>query len=124
MKKNILVVTKNSGFIDLLERNLSGSFLVQVAEDGSEAYEKLENGFLPELIITEFNMSLHNGKRLILKIKENDSLIRIPILLISESEKAPAKLDIIKTGITGHIVKPFMFTDLETRVKSLLEVAN
>jgi DNA-binding response OmpR family regulator len=124
MKKQILVVTNNSGFLDLLEKNLSGSFIVQVAEDGSEAYEILENGFLPELIITEFNMSLHNGKRLILKIKENDSLICIPILLISKSERALAKLDIIRTGITGHIVKPFMFTDLEARVKSLLEVKN
>jgi two-component system, chemotaxis family, chemotaxis protein CheY len=124
MKKHILVVTKNTGFLEMLDKNLSGSFSVRLAENGSEAYEMLEEGFSPELIITEFNMSLQNGKRLVLKIKENNRLIPIPILIISQNERTFPKLDLIRTGITGHIVKPFMFTDLETKVKSLLEVTN
>jgi two-component system, chemotaxis family, chemotaxis protein CheY len=124
MKKHILVVTKNTGFLEMLDKNLSGSFSVRLAENGSEAYEMLEEGFFPELIITEFNMSLQNGKRLVLKIKENNRLIPIPILIISQNERTFPKLDLIRTGITGHIVKPFMFTDLETKVKSLLEVTN
>jgi DNA-binding response OmpR family regulator len=122
MKKMILIVTGNNDFRAHLETYLSGSFEVKMAENAIEAYSLLENGFIPELIITEFVISLPGGKRLIIKLKESRKYIHIPILVISGSDKTIARLDLIRTGHVGHIVKPFSLTDLETRIKILLNV--
>jgi DNA-binding response OmpR family regulator len=122
MKKVILIVTGNNDFRAHLEKYLSRSFEVKMTENALEAYTLLENGYFPELIITEFDMSLPGSKRLVIKLKESSKYIHIPILIISASDKTIARLDIIRTGNVGHIVKPFSLTDLETRVKSLLNV--
>jgi len=122
MKKLILIVTANNDFKAHLEAYLSRSFEVRMTDNAIEAYSLLENGYLPELIITEFNMSLPNSKRLIIKLKESIKYIHIPILIITGSDKTISRLDLIRTGNVGHIVRPFSLTDLETRVKTLLKV--
>jgi DNA-binding response OmpR family regulator len=123
MEKVIIVVTGNSDFRSLLDTYLSRSFQVIMTESALHAYILLENGYIPELVITEFDMRLPDGKRLIIKLKESKNYVHIPILVISGSDRAIAKLDLIRTSTTGHIVKPFSLIDLEARVKSLLKIA-
>lgn len=121
MKEDILLVTDNLKFREIMEKYLSRSFDVKMAVSGEETLMMLEQGYKPQLIITEFSMSLPDGKRLILKIKENRTYVHIPILVLSGKENAIVRLDLIKTGNTGHIVKPFSLIDLESRIKSLLK---
>lgn len=121
MKKDILLVTGNLKFRAIMEKYLSRSFDVKMAISAEETLSMLQKGYKPELIITEFSMSLSDGKRLILKIKENKVYVQIPILVLSGKENTNLRLDLIRTGTTGHIVKPFSLIDLESRVKSLLK---
>jgi len=120
--KGILIVTDKPEFRALVETFFSRNYDVIMSENALEAYTLLENGYMPELIITEFTMSLPDGKNLIVKIKGNNKYLHIPILALSGSDREFARVDLIRTGSTGHIVKPFRLTDLETRVRSLLKI--
>jgi DNA-binding response OmpR family regulator len=123
MKKDILIVTDNFEYRAIMEKYLSGSFDVKITGSAEKTLSMLEEGFNPKLIITEFSVSLPNGKRLIIKIKENSKYVHIPILVISGDENKIMRLDLIRTGTTGHIMNPFILTDLESRIKSLLNIA-
>jgi DNA-binding response OmpR family regulator len=120
MKKDILLVTDNLEFRAIMEKYLSRSFDVKKAGSAEETFSILETGYNPGLIITEFSMCMTDGKRLIIKLKETNSYVHIPILVISGNENTIIRMDLIRTGATGHIVKPFSLTELEFRIKNLL----
>jgi CheY-like chemotaxis protein len=120
MKKDILLVTDNFEFIAIMEKYLSRSFEVKITCSAGEALLVLEEGYKPELIISEFSMSLSDGKRLIIKIKENAKYVHIPLLVLSGNENKIVRLDIIRSVTTSHIMKPFSLTELESCINSLM----
>jgi DNA-binding response OmpR family regulator len=124
MKKAILLVTDNLEYRAIMEKSLSASFDLKICISAEKTLSILEEGFNPELIITEFTMFLSDGKRLIIKIKENEKYVHIPMLVISGDENTIMRLDLIRTGTTGHIVNPFSLTNLESRIKSLLNITD
>ena len=121
MKKGILIVTANFEFSNLMETYLSRSFNVKIAGNCEEACILAENGFLPDLIISESPLSLSDGKSLTVKIKENFESKNIRILILTGKEKKTGNISLIRTDDNSYMVKPFRLTDLERRVRILLE---
>ncbi len=117
MAKPILIVDDNPNMSSLLSDMLEVfDFSSERAGDGQEALDKLEGGAF-SMVITDMRMPNMTGLELIERIK--DKYPRIPVVLISgysmnelEGEKGP-KPD-------GFLAKPFMMSDVEKLLNSLL----
>jgi two-component system, chemotaxis family, chemotaxis protein CheY len=101
----------------ILETN---DFLVETAGDGVEALAKLENGYKPDLIITDINMPKMDGLELIKNLRSLPGFNFTPILTLT-TESAASKRDAAKKlGATGWIVKPVAGPDLIKAIKQVL----
>jgi len=122
MKKRVLLVTDNHDFRALMKEYLSKGFEVKLSETGEDAYRLIENGYYPDLIISEFTMNLPDGKRFVVKIKSKEKYMNIPLLILSGNDRTVARLDLMRNSSSGYIVKPFSLHDFEERVNRLIEV--
>jgi two-component system response regulator len=124
------LVEDNLGDIDLVREALDGSNLVGnlfVARDGIEALAMLrkEGAFsahpTPNLILLDLNLPKKDGRELLSEIKRDDSLKRIPVIVLTTSE---AESDIAKCydlHANCYIVKPVDFDDLSRVIKIVEE---
>jgi putative two-component system response regulator len=105
-----------------LERWLaSDGHAVSVASDGREALE-LIGRLVPDLILTDLDMPRLNGFDLCRTIKEAPATRLIPIVVISGSEVADAKLRVWELGADDFLTKPFEKVEVLARCRSLLRV--
>ncbi len=76
------------------------------AANGKEAFELMKNGWI-DIVITDYNMPVMNGLELVKKIKKDDLLKDIPVVVIStEGSKSKVK-EFINCGAAEYITKPF-----------------
>ncbi len=95
-------------------------FVVDVATSGSTALSKIKAA-PPDLILLDVMMPGMNGYEVTQKIRQDDSLPSIPILLISAHDEASA-IRGIELGATDFICKPIDFNELLTRVRTYLRL--
>lgn len=117
MAKPILIVDDNPNMSSLLSDMLEVfDYSSERAGDGEEALDKL--GKQPfSMVITDMRMPNMTGLQLIEKIK--DKFPKLPVVLISgysfsefDSESGPRP--------DGFLAKPFMMSDVEKLLNSLL----
>lgn len=103
----ILAIDDSRTMRTMLEAALtSAGFQVQLAEDGIDGLEKLEN-LEPAAIITDINMPRMDGFGVIEGVRSNERFATIPVLVLT-TESAPELRQRAKSaGATGWIVKPF-----------------
>jgi len=122
MKEKILIVDDNRELREKLKIFLSGKHEVATAEDGLEALLMLQNGYMPDLIVSEFIMPLVDGKSLVIRIKEKDFLSHIPVIIITSINLSIARADLLKSGASEYLLKPFGFAELELCIDRNLKV--
>jgi two-component system, chemotaxis family, chemotaxis protein CheY len=64
------------------------------------------NNFTVDLIVADINMPKLSGEDLIRKIKLNEKLKNIPVIIISSNENNVIKKELEELGILGFIQKP------------------
>ena len=111
----ILLVEDNPGDVLLTEEAFSEAKIwnnIHVATDGEKAlaYLNKENGYedavRPDLILLDLNLPKIDGREVLDRVKSNESLRRIPVVVLTSSE---AEKDIIKTydlHANSYVVKP------------------
>ncbi len=121
--KTILVVDDFGSVRDLLVRILtSKGYNVLSASDGKEAYSCLEmNIGTVDLVLTDYNMPELTGYELLLKIKANEALMKIPVIFLT-SETLPAKMIQAKeAGLEAWIRKPYKAEQFFSTIENILK---
>ena len=113
MKKKILLVDDIKEFRTLVKIILSGNYDVVTAEDGEEALSLIEGGLLPDVIVTDLMMPRVDGYQLISKIKSEEKSFRIPVIVLSNVDRATDREKLKEQGIAGYIIKPFNTSELK-----------
>ena len=117
MTLTILAVDDSRTMRDLLKAALvPHGFDVQVATDGAHGLEMLAS-VQPDVIITDINMPTLDGFGFIKGVREQESLRRTPILVLTTESAPELKERARSAGATGWIVKPFDETKLVTAVR-------
>jgi len=94
---------------DVLGRLLNNKLLEQGyevvwAKDGQEGYEQIES-FAPDLILLDIILPKMNGFEVLEKMRLNDNLKRIPVIVISNSGQ-PVEIERAqKMGVKDWLVK-------------------
>jgi CheY-like chemotaxis protein len=107
MAKKILLVEDEEIIIDLLERKLSREgYEVSVARDGEEGLKKMrEMEPKPDLILLDIIMPKMGGFEVMEEMAKDESLKKIPVIVISNSGQ-PVELDRAKKlGAKDWLIK-------------------
>ncbi len=83
------------------------------------SYEQASHSPLPNLILLDLNMPRKDGRDVLVEIKQDPKLRRIPIVILTNSQ---AEEDIIRSydlGVSGYITKPVNFEGLLNAIKAL-----
>lgn len=91
-------------------------------EDGQEAWEVLESGEIPDLLITDSNMPRMNGLQLVRKVRECDdeAISELPIIMLTARQSERDIIEGLETGLDDYIVKPFSPDELAARAHTTL----
>ncbi len=100
---------------------------ITVAQDGVEALAYLRqegeyaNAVLPDLILLDLNMPKKDGREVLVEIKADEDLRRIPVLVFTVSSADTDILKVYDLQANAFITKPIDFDEFISVVKSLEE---
>lgn len=116
----ILIVDDEEINLMILEEMLStNGYSVVKATNGPEALRKTseEN---PDLLLMDIKMPDMDGYEATRRLKEKESSLTIPIVMLSALDDRRAKIEALEAGAEDFLRKPFDKVELLTRVKSLV----
>lgn len=123
MKKTILLIDDIQEFRALVKIFLSGKYEVITARDGLEALSMLENGLMPDVIVTDLMMPRLDGYQLISKLKNQESYKKIPVIVLSNVDKRRDREVLHNKGVYGYLIKPFSPDELRENLYEMLNNA-
>jgi two-component system cell cycle response regulator len=118
----ILVVDDVPDNVDILDARLSSrGYEVVTATNGEEALASVADT-PPHLILLDVMMPGMDGREVARRIKEDDALPFIPIILVTALSEADDVVQGLESGADDYISKPYNFRELEARVRAMLRI--
>jgi two-component system chemotaxis response regulator CheY len=77
------------------------------AEDGQEAWRRLDGGAAPAILFCDLRMPRLSGMELLARIKADPRFAALPVVLVSAAGDAATMERALGLGAAGYIVKPF-----------------
>ena len=95
-------------------------------EDGQEALDILEDGEIPDLLITDSNMPRMNGPQLVRAVRDSgdSALVKLPIIMLTARQSEQDIIEGLNSGLDDYVIKPFSPDELAARVRSALWRSN
>ena len=122
LNMKILVVDDFSTMRRIIKNLLKqiGYVNIDEAEDGADAYSKIENGGYG-FIISDWNMPNMDGLELLGKIRSNDELKHLPLLMVTAEAEKEKVISAIQAGVNNYIVKPYTAEILKDKMDKVFE---
>ncbi len=119
---NILVVEDSPTMRQLIIFALKRLRTVKVAEasDGVDALRKM-SGEQFDIIITDINMPIMDGLKLVTLIRKDETHKDVPIIIITTEGGQDDKEKAMELGANCYITKPIQAAQVLNTVKGLLE---
>jgi two-component system, chemotaxis family, chemotaxis protein CheY len=99
------------------------SVRVTEAEDGVDGMRKLAAGRF-DLIVTDINMPIMDGLKLIHRVRADAVHKDVPILVVTTESAAEDRARALSLGATAYLTKPAQAPVLIAKVKELLGIAD
>ncbi len=92
------------------------------AEDGQEALGLLEDGFIPDLVITDSLMPRMTGLELARSIRNSPDadVAKLPIIMLTSRQGEHDVIEGLQTGLDDYVTKPCSPDELAARVRTAL----
>nr|WP_183572736.1 response regulator transcription factor [Mucilaginibacter sp. X5P1]MBB6137071.1 DNA-binding response OmpR family regulator [Mucilaginibacter sp. X5P1] len=123
-KIKILIVEDDVYMQLILKQFLSNVYETEVCVNGMDALTSIQNGNIPDLIISDLNTSKLNGLELISQLQASDFFKTIPVIIVSGEDSSEKRIMCLNSGADDYIVKPFNPAELEARVRVILRRIN
>ncbi|MBW1870887.1 MAG: response regulator [Deltaproteobacteria bacterium] len=101
-------------------RRIKGLEVVE-ADDGVDGLKKLSVGKF-DIIITDINMPVMDGLKLVSLIRNDETHMNIPIVIITTEGAAEDRQRAMSLGANAYITKPIQAPQVINCVKKLLEL--
>lgn len=121
MKKNILVADDNLYIRESIKNLLCSDYNVIEANDGEIAWDLLvSNAESINAAIIDWKMPITDGIELISRMKSDEKLKKVPVIMVSAKTDPEDISAGLHTGVFQYLTKPFEETILLAMVKSAL----
>ena len=119
----VFVVDDDPGIRESLGRALRlEGYDVELAADGSEALERLEDdGADVDLVVLDVLMPTVDGLEVCRRLRRGGS--RLPVLMLTARDEVSDRVAGLDAGADDYVVKPFALAELLARVRALLRRA-
>jgi CheY-like chemotaxis protein len=117
----ILIVEDDLSILKLLEFIFKKEYKVILAENGQIAFDKIQLGEKPDLIISDIMMPELTGLELKEKLNQDAELSKIPFIFLTAINDSGTKEKMTSLGALEYIVKPIRPNDLKEKIKSFIE---
>ncbi|MCB9135808.1 MAG: response regulator [Anaerolineales bacterium] len=108
---------------DLLKVYLENAgFYVEVFVNGEEAWQAIQDGFRPDIVLSDMQMPKMDGLEFCKRVKQHPTMQLVPVVIVTGMDDDDDRLRAIKAGADDFVTKPFNSLVLLTRVRSLLRI--
>ncbi|TCS39948.1 two-component system chemotaxis response regulator CheY [Reinekea marinisedimentorum] len=90
------------------------------ADDGTTAWPMLQSGDF-DFVVTDWNMPGMTGIELLQKIRADERLKGIPVLMVTAEAKRDQIVAAAQAGVNGYVVKPFTAAALKEKIEKIFE---
>jgi len=115
--KRILVVEDHKDIAMLVEKRLSKTFEVELAFNGEDASDMLNNKEF-DLVILDLSLPKKSGFDVLKDLRKKSSFP--PVLILSGLNAVDDKVKGLKLGADDYLAKPFDMKELMARIEALL----
>lgn len=115
----ILIVEDDSDMRLYIRSILSPEFRIVEAVNGAHGMEKALE-FIPDIIVSDVMMPEMNGMELLIKIRDDERISHIPVILLTAVNEEQQILKSFDMGVDDYITKPFSAPILKARVNNIL----
>ena len=116
----IIVVEDEVTMQLILKKYLGEQYEVEIFKDGVDALAFMQQGNMPDLIISDLNTPVMGGLGLTQQLKASDFFNSIPIVILSGEESSEMIIKCLEAGADDYLVKPFNPNELEARLRVVL----
>jgi two-component system chemotaxis response regulator CheY len=92
------------------------------ADDGVDALKKLAGGQKFDILLTDINMPIMDGLKLVKRVRTDEQHKAIPIVIISTEGAAEDRQRALALGANAYITKPIQAPQVIAKVKELLGI--
>lgn len=93
---------------------------VDEAEDGVQALSKLRSDKY-DFVVSDWNMPNMDGLTMLKQIRSDDTLSKLPVLMVTAEAKRENIIEAAKAGASGYVVKPFTAATLDEKLGKIFE---
>ncbi|RMR09057.1 Response regulator receiver [Pseudomonas savastanoi pv. glycinea] len=93
------------------------------ADDGLTALPMLESGSF-DFLVTDWNMPGMTGIDLLRKVRADERLKHLPVLMVTAEAKRDQIIEAAQAGVNGYVVKPFTAQALKEKIDKIFERVN
>jgi two-component system, chemotaxis family, chemotaxis protein CheY len=122
MKKTLLIVDDDLSILKLLNFILSKEYEIVVRNNGIDAFSWLEDGNIPELIISDLQMPYFDGQSFIKNVKISGLFRDIPIIMLSAAHDLDEQVANMPFQVDAYMPKPFNPTSLKSAIHQVLNI--
>lgn len=119
-KRELLIVDGNPVILRLLNNVLSKDYRVVAKRDCIDAFQWMENGHHPALIILDMDLCANDGFHIIRNLKISGLYRDIPLVLLTSSNRPPAQVPAEVRKADACFNKPFDPLRLQEAIVSLI----
>ena len=94
---------------------------VTEADDGVDALRKLTGNHF-DIIITDINMPIMDGLKLIKRIRSDEAYNNVPIVVVTTEGSQEDRSRALALGANAYITKPIQGPQVVAKVKELLHI--
>jgi signal transduction histidine kinase/ligand-binding sensor domain-containing protein/DNA-binding response OmpR family regulator len=118
-EQTLLLVEDNKEILFFLAEHFNHTYNIDTAYEGSEALDICLKKNI-DLVVSDILMPGMNGFEFCEKLKTDDRINHIPIVLLTAKNSSEHKLKGYSLGADAYMAKPFDLTELESIIQSLI----
>lgn len=116
----VLVIEDNRDIAAYIGDVLSDRYAVAYATNGEDGLKKAID-IVPDLVVTDLMMPGMDGLELCRRIRSNDVVNHIPIVIVTAKISDQERIEGIEAGAYAYLAKPFNVDELRSIVERLLD---